>query len=96
MVRKINCIFYTRKAPGFAKLNVSTIPNGGPLIRYLPLKFETGQVLVNGFRYSTVEMDVHWLMGQGRHPYINLWLPEFDNVEMECTISGELVDPIAS
>jgi hypothetical protein len=94
MVRKINCYAYGAGAPAVAWLAIATTFGGGQIQRTLPLPISS--VTLGGASYASVAADIHWLVGQGRFPFITFILPAVasPNSSMSCTIVGDLLDPI--
>ena len=62
--------------------------------RYLPLAFQTPQ-LIGGLYFVSIEANAHFLVGQGRFPFVTLTTQAPANITSFCTIVGDLVTPIS-
>ena len=94
MVRKLHCLFSSSLPVVFAYLQVSATNGGGPIARNLPLEYAQVTAASNGFYYTKVDTDTQWLIGQGRFQFVIFALAQTGSISGECTLTGELVDPI--
>ena len=97
MVTKLICGFVSQGRVLEAQLFVAQGSGAsGTLPRHLVLPIPAAPVASpsNGYFYTTVEMAPQWLVGQGRFPYIQLFTTAIGSITMDCTIRGELVDPL--
>jgi hypothetical protein len=96
MVRKIECFIYSAHVLSNGFLFISPTSGGVPIGRSLPMA-----ILMTGnsahadgsYRY-TVDMDIHWLVGQSRFPYVNFTSDAPATIIGDCTLVGDLVTPI--
>ena len=92
MVSKINCAGFTFEPLIAANLQVSASAGGSPLSRYFYLAVPPAQ-LINGTYRSNFREDTHYLIGQGRFPYVTLFSTGGAGT-FTCTLIGDLVTPI--
>lgn len=92
MFRKVNCSI-TSSSPVISGHLGITKSNGDVIPRFIPLPVPSP---VAGTTYQTnFESDIHWLVGQGRFPFIDFFtLVAANRFYFACTITGDLVDPI--
>lgn len=93
MIRKVNCQIHSTSPVEQGFLGIGTAYGGGGGIRrYLPLPIPSP---VAGSSYQTnFESDSHWLVGQGRFPFIQMNSVPRGTYSILCTITGDLVAPI--
>ena len=95
MVRKVHCTFISAKPMLRAALNVAATSGGSAISRHLPLTMiKDPAVSPNTFFYATVDIETQWLMGQGRFPFVELEKSDTGSSYSDCTLIGEMVDPI--
>lgn len=92
MIRKINCQLQTSVRVTQGNLFIATTNGGQEIQRSLPLPIPSP---VAGSTYVTnFESDAHWLVGQGRFPYLYFYANGLTDWNTWCTITGDLVTPI--
>ena len=96
MVSRINCRFQTTGALLHATLYISATLNGSALSgRFLSLNLPAGVASGSGGYYFTSSSEnTHFLIGQGRFPYIETVSANVGNSFQSCTIIGDLVTPV--
>ena len=94
MVTKVACQITSTAPAATGMLHISTGFGGGALSRYLPLAFQTPQ-LIGSLYFVSIEANAHFLVGQGRFPFVTLTTQAPANITSFCTIVGDLVTPIS-
>ena len=94
MLRHLHCRIASASLMQDAQLYVSATLGGGPLARRLPLPSQREPAQVSGQYRYWVDMETQWLMGQGRFPQVTFQFSASLGATAECTLTGELVDPI--
>jgi hypothetical protein len=96
MISQISCYDSSTKQPFALILHVSTTPGGGPISRELFFPFNPPLISPLSLYAGAIHENVHYLIGQGRYPYIEISFATSSNVAtMSCTIVGDLVTPIS-
>lgn len=94
MFRKVNCYIFSTGPLYSGILAIATTFGGDPIQRFLPLPIPAS-VYAGSNYYTNFEADIHWLMGQGRFPYLQFASTSASaNFNISCTIVGDLIDPI--
>ena len=96
MVNKISCNSTSSAQLVQGTLHIATTFGGGDLpTRSLPLVIPTTSVLANNSAYYvSFREDAHYLIGQGRFPFLLLESPVSGTKFGRCTLIGDLVTPI--
>jgi hypothetical protein len=94
MVRNIHCSFNGTALPYAAFLQISATA-GGPQVttRQLPIFLPTPYNVGSNY-ISHLAADTHWLIGQGRFPYIIVLAGNSGTLIQTCTMTGDLVNPL--
>jgi hypothetical protein len=93
MISKISCSAFTAFPVVQGAFQVSATAGGAPLSRTLMLSPPPSQ-LVNGNYYTSFREDTHFLIGQGRFPFVFLSAPGVISGVIQCTLIGDLVSPV--
>ncbi|HEV2159480.1 hypothetical protein [Bradyrhizobium sp.] len=93
-IRKLNCAIGSTTPVTQGFLFAATTNGGPPLPRQLPLPIPSVASAIGGNYYVNFEADAHWLIGQGRFPFVQIQTFGSSTVQMNCTVTGDLVDPI--
>ncbi|MBR0721182.1 hypothetical protein JQ612_18585 [Bradyrhizobium manausense] len=93
MLRKLNCNISTTSTLFQALLHIATTNGGLGIARSLPLPVP-GPIAVGTATTTNFESDIHWLIGQGRFPYVDFDIAAQANIIVNCTMTGDLIDPI--
>lgn len=95
MARKLHCEITTRSPLIQARLEVAATSGGDALPRYVQLPIPPAiTAQSNGYYYNSVEIETQWLMGQSRFPLVEVVTYAFSSIFVDCTLIGELIDPI--
>jgi hypothetical protein len=93
MVQKINCAIQSTQPVAQTIFQVSATLGGSGLSRNLPIALPASQ-LVGATYWTNFREDAHFLIGNGRFPYLQLFAQAVANWTVNCTLIGELVTPI--
>jgi hypothetical protein len=98
MVSKISCRILTsgtaQSGVTDITLQISATSGGVAIQRHLPIQIPFSQTINSAF-YVNVREDAHYLIGQGRFPFIFVGTGVAGStIFMDCTIVGDLVTPI--
>ena len=97
MVKTINCRSHSDKPIVYLTLWISATNQGAALGRYLQLPLPppvSSSAAPDGFFYTSVAANAEWLIGQGRFPFAEVVLSSSGSASLDCTLTGELIDPI--
>ena len=94
MIRKLNCAIAATAPVAQGFLNVATTNGGGSLGRNVPLPIPSVTSTIGGTYFVNFEADIHWLIGQGRFPFVQITPSSQSTAQMNCTVTGDLVNPI--
>jgi hypothetical protein len=94
MLSKIDCHVQSSTPITSNFLRISANSGGQPLpTRFLPLPL-TPPIFTNNAYFMDFYRDTHFLIGQGRFPYIVVSVVSTGSQILDCTIVGDLVTPI--
>jgi hypothetical protein len=93
MVGKINCQIVSGQPIESASFLISATSGGGPLQRQAPIAVTPSQ-LIGGSYFTNFREDTHFLVGQGRFPYVSVNASASTGYFSTCTLVGDLVTPI--
>ena len=93
MVQKINCSMASTQLITGASLNISATSGGTSLSRFLPMAVPPSQALSGGY-FTNFREDTHFLVGQGRFPFVIIFASASSAWDVRCTLIGELVTPL--
>lgn len=92
---RLHCRIDTTSPVILATLGVSATDGGTPLGRYVQLTINRPPGTLSGYYYATVDTEPRFLMGQSRYPFVEVITDSTStNIFVDCTLSGQLVDPI--
>lgn len=99
LIRKLHCQFATEKPVIGLELLISTTQTsatqgGSPLLRSLKLAVPATAPFANGGYWTSINFDTQWLVGQSRFPYVNVLMADVGSMSVDCTMIGDLVNPI--
>lgn len=96
MVRQLKCYITSGTPATAAFLNIATAANGvGTIARNLPLPIPANIQQIGGGYNTSIDTDIHWLIGQGRFPWFYVQTFGPTTIGVNCTIVGDLIDPIS-
>jgi hypothetical protein len=94
MVNQISCEISSGAAPvPQVNLLIAATFGGANLQRQYPLSFPPA-ILSSGSNFTNVQQNIHYLIGQGRFPFVVATASTPVNFSMTCTLVGDLVTPI--
>lgn len=94
MIRKLNCGIGSSTPVSQGFLLIATTNGGSFVSRNMPLPIPSVTSTIGGNYYVNFDAEIHWLIGQGRFPVVQIQTYGPSSVQMNCTLTGDLVDPI--
>lgn len=94
MIRKLNCAISATTPVIEGYLMVATTNGGGSIGRNVPLPIPSVTSMIGNAHFVNFEADIHWLIGQGRFPFVQITTYLNSDAQLKCTLTGDLVDPI--
>jgi hypothetical protein len=96
MVNQISCAIISGSAP-VAQVNlfIAATSGGSNIQRQYPLSFPPS-IVASGGNFTNVQQNIHYLIGQGRFPFVAVSASTTTLVSftVTCTLVGDLVTPI--
>ncbi len=95
MVSQVSCTMASTGAPVLQVLLEISAGIGGGAVSTRNYALSFPAPALTGSVYSTnVQQNIHYLIGQGRFPYVFVSTSNASFINMSCTIVGDLVTPI--
>jgi hypothetical protein len=94
LVRKLGCIVVSGAPLTNVELFVSATEGGSALSRSFPMSFPAPRLVGTTNYFTNINEDLHFLVGQGRFPFVSVQTNTASNYFVSCTLIGDLVSPI--
>jgi hypothetical protein len=95
MVQKIHCRLQSSQPVTSGTFEIASSLGGGPASsRILPITMPPPPTAIAGTFHTSFREDTHFLIGQGRFPFVVLFTAASSTFVGLCTMIGELVTPL--